>query len=225
MLRAGLTTWKKDGAIEAHLTAELRAERTRLQTEIDALWSLVETQGHKHVYANRPRPPEPVHRLVRGDASQPAEVIAAGGLSALTGPAPDFGLTPEATDHDRRDRLAAWVTDPRNPLFARVIVNRLWQGHFGSGLVETSSDFGFQGGRPSHPELLDWLAAELIAQNWSLKQIHRQIVTSATYRQSSRSNPEAAKPRCVQSLALAEDADAARGRGCPRCDARGYPAA
>ena len=74
-----------------------------------------------------------------------------------------------------------------------MIVNRLWQGHFGSGLVETPSDFGFQGGQPSHPELLDWLAAELVSQNWSLKQIHRLIVTSATYRQSSRLNPEAAK--------------------------------
>ncbi|WP_161625804.1 DUF1553 domain-containing protein [Singulisphaera acidiphila] len=177
---------------EARLSPELRSERSRLLTEIDALWSLVETKVHK-VYTNSPRPPEPVYRLIRGDASQPAEVITAGGLPAVTGPAADFALTPDSIDHARRIRLAAWVTDPRNPLFSRVIVNRLWQGHFGSGLVETSSDFGFQGGQPSHPDLLNWLAAELVAQNWSLKQVHRQIVTSATYRQSSRLNPEAVK--------------------------------
>lgn len=89
--------------------------------------------------------------------------------------------------------LAAWITDRRNPLFARVLVNRLWQYHFGAGLVETSSDFGFNGGRPSHPELLDWLAAELMDHGWSLKHIHRLIVTSATYRQSSRPRVAAAK--------------------------------
>lgn len=179
-------------AIEARLTPELRADRSRLLTELDSLWTLVETKVHK-VHANTPRPPEPVHRLIRGDASQPAEVITAGGLSAVTGPPAAFGLAPDASDRDRRTQLAAWVTDPRNPLFSRVIVNRLWQGHFGSGLVETSSDFGFQGGPPSHPELLDWLASELVAQRWSLKAIHRQIVTSATYRQSSRLNSVAAQ--------------------------------
>ena len=89
--------------------------------------------------------------------------------------------------------MADWLLDSENPLTTRVIVNRLWQYHFGAGLVETSSDFGFNGGRPSHPELLDWLAAELMDHGWSLKHIHRLIVTSATYRQSSRPRVEAAK--------------------------------
>ena len=80
---------------------------------------------------------------------------------------------------------------PEEPAVARVIVNRLWQAHFGTGLVETPSDFGFNGGRPSHPELLDWLASELVAQGWSLKAMHRLIVTSAAYRQSSRPDPAA----------------------------------
>ncbi|SIO60479.1 Concanavalin A-like lectin/glucanases superfamily protein [Singulisphaera sp. GP187] len=186
-------------ALEARLTPELRAERSRLLAELDSLWSLVETKVRK-VYANTPRPPEPVHRLIRGDAAQPAELIAAGGLPSVTGPTADFGLAPDAIDRERRSRLAAWVTDSRNPLFTRVIVNRLWQGHFGSGLVETSSDFGFQGGQPSHPELLDWLAAELVSQGWSLKQVHRQIVTSATYRQSARLNPDAAKQDAANRL-------------------------
>jgi hypothetical protein len=94
--------------------------------------------------------------------------------------------------------LATWITDPENPLTARVIVNRIWQQYFGKGIVETENDFGTQGIPPSHPELLDWLAAELmhptsaVANPWSLKHIHRLIVTSATYRQSSKARPDLA---------------------------------
>ena len=91
---------------------------------------------------------------------------------------------------------------PRNPLFARVIVNRLWHYHFGVGLVDTPNDFGFNGGRPSHGELLDWLASEIVAQRWSLKQMHRAIVLSATYRQALRDTEAAA--RRGQSLAMAQ---------------------
>ncbi|MCA1685463.1 MAG: DUF1549 and DUF1553 domain-containing protein, partial [Planctomycetia bacterium] len=85
---------------------------------------------------------------------------------------------------DRLD-LARWIADPANPLTARVTVNRIWQSYFGRGLVETENDFGTQGAPPSHPELLDWLATELVGRGWSLKAIHRAIVTSKTYRQSS----------------------------------------
>jgi hypothetical protein len=92
----------------------------------------------------------------------------------------------------RRKALSDWLVAPENPLTARVIVNRLWQHHFGQGLVTTPSDFGTMGAEPSHPELLDWLATELIARGWSLKAMHRLMVTSATYRQSSRGNPAAA---------------------------------
>ena len=87
-------------------------------------------------------------------------------------------------------QLAEWLTEARNPLTARVMVNRIWQQYFGRGLVETENDFGMQGTTPSHPELLDWLATELLAKNWSLKDIHRLIVTSHTYRQSSSNRPD-----------------------------------
>ncbi len=90
----------------------------------------------------------------------------------------------------RRSALADWLVRPDHPLTARVIVNRLWQYHFGRGLVATASDFGTMGDEPTHPELLDWLATELIAQGWSLKRMHRLIVTSATYRQSSIADRE-----------------------------------
>ncbi len=86
--------------------------------------------------------------------------------------------------------LARWLADPANPLTARVTVNRMWQAYFGKGLVETENDFGLMGAKPTHPELLDWLATEFVARGWSQKAMHRLIVTSATYRQSSRHRPD-----------------------------------
>jgi len=101
------------------------------------------------------------------------------------GTLPD-GATLSRRSHGRRLALARWITDPQHPLTARVIVNRLWQHHFGRGLVATPSDFGRTGAAPSHPELLDWLACELVERGWELKRMHRLIVSSTAYRQSSR---------------------------------------
>jgi hypothetical protein len=92
----------------------------------------------------------------------------------------------------RRRQLAEWIASRENPLTARVAVNRIWQHHFGRGIVATASDFGASGDRPSHPELLDWLATEFVARGWSIKAMHRLIVTSAAYRQASRWDEKAA---------------------------------
>jgi hypothetical protein len=102
-----------------------------------------------------------------------------------------LALETSLPEHERRLALADWLVDPANPLTARVIVNRVWQHHFGKGVVATPSDFGAMGVPPSHLELLDWLAATLIEDGWSLKKLHRRILTSDTYRQSSRPRAEA----------------------------------
>ena len=136
--------------------------------------------------------PPKTHRFFRGDPVQPREEIPPGSLSNFGSP---WQLPADSAERDRRRTLADWIVDPSNPLAARVIVNRLWHYHFGTGIVDTPSDFGVNGGRPTHPELLDWLASELVnpaspADRWRLKRIHRLIVTSRAYRQASTARPE-----------------------------------
>jgi hypothetical protein len=128
--------------------------------------------------------------LLRGDPLQKGDIIAPGGLAGLKVLSVSFDLEPTAPEGERRKKLAQWITRADNPLFARTIANRVWHYHFGRGLVETPSDLGFNGGLPSHPELLDYLASELIANRWSLKHLHRLILTSATYQQGSFPRPE-----------------------------------
>jgi hypothetical protein len=129
-----------------------------------------------------------IHVLRRGVWGDKGEPVGPRPLGIL---APDDLLELPPDQPDPRTRLAHWLADPVHPLTARVIVNRLWQGHFGAGLVRTASDFGTNGDRPSHPELLDWLAATLIEGGWRLKPIHRLMVLSATYGQASRSDGSA----------------------------------
>ncbi len=133
-------------------------------------------------YAGKMQMPGATHRFHRGDPLQPREAISPQALTAIK---ISYSLPATATESQRRLALSAWLVDPQHPLTARVIVNRLWQWHFGEGLVDTPSDFGVNGSRPTHPELLDWLAAELIDSGWSLRHIHRLILTSSTYRQTS----------------------------------------
>jgi hypothetical protein len=121
--------------------------------------------------------------FIKGDFTRPADEVTPGTPKVLHA----FETT---SQQPNRLDLAKWIVSPQNPLTARVIVNRVWQQYFGRGIVETENDFGMQGTAPSHPELLDWLAMEFMAQKWSLKELHRTIVTSHTYRQSSSNRPE-----------------------------------
>ncbi|MBW3596400.1 MAG: DUF1553 domain-containing protein [Planctomycetes bacterium] len=130
--------------------------------------------------------PDPTHRLYRGDPMQRREQVAPDAPAVLG----SLGLESSTGEAARRMTLADWLADPQNPLTPRVIVNRLWQHHFGTGIVATPSDFGAMGARPTHPELLDWLASTFIEDGWSMKKLHRRILTSNTYRQSNRPNPE-----------------------------------
>ena len=140
------------------------------------------------VFAAVSTTPEAVYLLHRGDPEQPREQLAPA-IPSLFG---TRQLDPTTSDVERRQQLADWIADPHHPLTARVMVNRIWQGHFGIGLVETSNDFGHSGTRPTHPELLDWLASEFIDCGFSVKHMHRLIVLSDTYRQSSSIRPKAA---------------------------------
>jgi hypothetical protein len=172
----------------------LAAARGRVESLRQHITTLPETEI---VYGAVVQPPPPVHLLVRGNPETPlAEVMP--GLPGLVG-VPAAVLPADATDAERRRALADWITDRANPLTPRVIVNRLWHHHFGTGLVDTPSDFGVGGGRPSHPALLDWLAAELVDHGWSLKHIHRLICTSRTWRQRSHGMPGAAAGMAVDS--------------------------
>ncbi len=183
-----------DDEITERLPPDQRALRSSLHAErSQSEAALKQAQTKRMVYAVSPRPPEPSHVLLRGNPGEKAAKVTAGGVASLVSPSAEFGLSDDATDAQRRVKLAEYVTHPKNPLFARVIANRVWHYHFGVGLVDTPSDFGFNGGRPSHPELLDWLAAELVEHGWSLKHLHRVIVASATYQQSGRIAPHAVK--------------------------------
>jgi hypothetical protein len=141
------------------------------------------------VYAGRFEQPGATYRLNRGEALARREVVSPGTPGGLGVAAAE--LAADAPERERRAALARWVTDARNPLTARVAVNRIWHYHFGRGLVATPSDLGHMGARPTHPELLDWLASELVNHGWRMKAIHRLIVTSAAYRQGSEGDPAA----------------------------------
>lgn len=135
----------------------------------------------------------PQHIYLGGDPQKKGPIVVPASLGSLDALASKYELSPKSSESERRLALAKWLIADDNPLTARVLANRLWHYHFGVGIVDSPSDFGWMGGRPSHPELLDWLAAQLKAGGWKLKPIHRLIVTSQTFRQSSAWREAAAK--------------------------------
>ena len=148
-------------------------------TELDALLN----QGTTTLVMSELPKPRRTTVFIKGDFTRPADEVTPGTPAVLH---PFEKPTGQPTRLD----LARWIASPKNPLTARVIVNRVWQQYFGRGIVETENDFGMQGTQPSHPELLDWLAVEFMDRKWSLKEMHRLIVTSQTYRQSSTDRAE-----------------------------------
>jgi hypothetical protein len=133
------------------------------------------------------------HVLAKGDYKNKGEKVEPGYLSALHAGPPINEPKGVLFVPQRRKALALWLTSPENPLLARVMVNRIWRGHFGEGLVRTPNDFGRQGEAPTHPELLDWLAAEFAERGWSIKQMHRLMMLSNTYRSASVAEGEVLK--------------------------------
>jgi hypothetical protein len=171
--RTLLAAWAKTAPQLKAARDEIEAARKQLPRPTTTL-----------VFHERPADhPRPTHRHHRGEFLQPKEEVRPGGLAVLP-PIP-------AGAPQNRLVLARWLVSAENPLTARVTVNRQWQAFFGRGLVRTTDDFGYQGEAPSHPALLDWLASEFVNPgNWSMKKLHRLIVTSATYRQSSHAPAE-----------------------------------
>ena len=167
---------------EAKDAERLLAQKKPLEAKLAA------AEEGARAFAGTFRTPDVIRLLSRGDPEQPKDEVQPAVLSALG----DLALPKESPEQQRRRALADWIASSQNPLTARVMVNRVWQGHFGTGLVSTPSDFGRNGTKPSHPELLDWLAQEFIRSGWSVKHLHRLIVISQTYRQSSASNAIAA---------------------------------
>ncbi len=164
---------KAEGDAEKQLMEQLKEAEGRLPPPLPAINTV------RNVETER----TPVHLLKRGDPEKKGPLVGIRVPAALA-PADTPELPPETPNP--RTLLARWLTQPDHPLTARVVVNRVWQYHFGRGLVDTPNDFGVNGGVPSHPELLDHLANEFVADSWRLKPLHRLIVLSSTYRQSSR---------------------------------------
>lgn len=235
-----LALWRLDEGKNPAGAASPEAQKQQieaLQAQLKAAQAELAAHAAPMAYCGTRRQPEPTVLYLRGDVKKPGPQVTPGGLSTVRTVSADFGLAATAPEGERRLKFADWLAQPENPLTTRVLVNRVWQYHFGQGLVDTPSDFGFNGSRPSHPELLDWLAGRFAGQGlrdrvlgvggnqgsgsnstaqhantsklrspgsvapipyplspkpWSVKDLHREIMLSAAYRQSSRYDAKAA---------------------------------
>lgn len=166
-----------------------KQDEERLVGKVDSLRKQKRSFDFALLATDRRDSPRATHVLYQGDHKSPREEVSPGFVSVLD-PNPATIATPAGETQGRRLTLAKWIASDGNPLTARVLVNRVWQQHFGRGLVATPNDFGLAGARPTHPELLDWLASEFVEGGWSIKRLHYLIVTSAAYRRSSAVSPE-----------------------------------
>ena len=175
--------WQKLGESFVQQRQAYRSELERIDRELVDLRASV----RKRIYSVVSNPSVGATKvLLRGDVYQEGAEVRSGGIDSVGGPRGDFGLAADASDAQRRVALAQWITQANRALLSRVIVNRVWHYHFGVGIVDTPNDLGFNGARPTHPELLDALAQAFLEDGMKLKSLHRRIVTSSVYRQSSR---------------------------------------
>jgi mono/diheme cytochrome c family protein len=184
--RMTLAAQGSDGLVEL-LDPDQRSQHQAFKEKSKSLISEEKTltQGSS-VWLGTFSAPPTIHRLYRGDPLMKREVVSPALVAALDGQE----FAEDTPEQSRRVALANWIGDPKNPLTPRVIANRLWQFTFGTGIVDTPSDFGANGTLPTHPELLDWLSQRLIEHDWSLKNLHRSMLTSQAFRQSSKPNPQ-----------------------------------
>jgi hypothetical protein len=203
--RIAKLTAERRPMVQALLSAETRERTERLTAELKDLDREIEKLGKPQlVYAaanffdpqgtfSFTPEPRPISVLQRGSVESPGNPVGPGALSCLPSLPSRFALDPGAPEGARRAALAHWITAAGNMLTWRSIVNRVWQYHFGRGLVDTPNDFGKNGSLPTHPELLDWLAGEFVRSGWSLKAMHRLVMLSSSYRMDSRPAPAAAE--------------------------------
>jgi mono/diheme cytochrome c family protein len=168
--------------------AALDKQIATVQAKLKAVPTLQQMWVGTHT---QPKEPTFVHK--GGDPMKPADVVVPASISVLDQVTKPYELKPDAGEGERRLALAKWITSNDNPLTPRVLANRVWQWHFGTGIVDTPSDFGFLGSKPTHPELLDYLASRLVANGCKLKPLHREILLSQTYLQSAAYREDAAK--------------------------------
>ena len=174
----------KESELKAALEGDAKTRHAELEKQITQINSARREFTTGLLMTDQETRPAETRILVLGDHKRLGPPVVPGFLSILD---PNPAVIPKPANPKtlgRRLALARWIASPNNPLTARVFVNRLWQQHFGQGLVDTPNDFGLAGSRPSHPELLDWLAAEFVRGGWSVKHLHRTVVLSAAYRQA-----------------------------------------
>ncbi|MDF1659383.1 MAG: DUF1553 domain-containing protein [Verrucomicrobiales bacterium] len=170
--------------------ASIRAELAKVSREFAALPALPSVWvGNR----NADDAKGPFHLFIGGSPARKGDPVVPASLSTLSETAPTYELPVDAPESERRLELADWIASSENPLALRVLANRLWHYHFGTGIVDTPNDFGYMGGRPTHPELLDYLAIRLRENDWKLKDMHRLIMTSQVYQQASTWREKAAK--------------------------------